>query len=223
MSRKVVRLTLDHLAELDRAVPHLPVLGARPGQPRPGRDGRRPPRRRPGSPQVLRDWGSCGRVVLVDDAAGRLRDLRARGVPAGRRRRSRPRRSRPTRCCSPRRGSHPAARRRRARPDADPGHGARPDQARRDQGRRGVRRHPRARAAGQLRGAGGLPGQRRASRPSGRTARTPRMRMDLRAALTWQGRGRGGAGAAGRRRPPAPAPKPGAGRRRITGRPGSWR
>ena len=48
MSRKVVRLTLDHLDELHGAVPLLRVLGARPGPPRaastttgPGRRGRR--------------------------------------------------------------------------------------------------------------------------------------------------------------------------------------
>ena len=62
------------------ALPHLPVLGARPGR-----------RQRVDEPAaekeawisaVLRDWGSCGRVVLVDDRPVGLRALRAAGVPA---------------------------------------------------------------------------------------------------------------------------------------------
>ena len=49
--------------------------------------------------EVLREWGSCGRVALVDDEPVGYVDLRARGVRARARPASRPRRSRRTRCC----------------------------------------------------------------------------------------------------------------------------
>ena len=68
MARKIVRLTVDHLAALEAPMPRLPVLGARPGA------GARacPPHERAAEKEawlseVLREWGSCGRVALVDD------------------------------------------------------------------------------------------------------------------------------------------------------------
>jgi len=68
MSRKVVRLTVDHLAELEGPCRSClfwqldPVNRARVG----GEDAAAGEKESWVS-QVLRDWGSCGRVVLVDD------------------------------------------------------------------------------------------------------------------------------------------------------------
>ncbi len=65
MSRKVVRITLDHLAAFDPPCrtclfwEYDPVRRSRVGDPRAGKDG--------WVSEVLREWGSCGRVVLVDD------------------------------------------------------------------------------------------------------------------------------------------------------------
>jgi len=67
MSRKVVRLTVDHLAELEgpcRACLFWqldPVSRARVGEADAVAE------KEAWVSQVLRDWGSCGRVVLVDD------------------------------------------------------------------------------------------------------------------------------------------------------------
>ena len=59
----------------------LPVLAARPGQPQPG-GGRRTAaaEKEAWVSRVLREWGSCGRVVLVDERTGGLRDLCAADV-----------------------------------------------------------------------------------------------------------------------------------------------
>ena len=65
MSRKVVRMTLDHLAELDapcRACVFWeldPVRRGRVAEPEAEKEA--------WMSEVLRDWGSCGRVLLVDD------------------------------------------------------------------------------------------------------------------------------------------------------------
>jgi GNAT superfamily N-acetyltransferase len=65
MSRKVVRMTLDHLAELDAPCRECvfweldPVRRARVEEP--------PAEKEAWMSTVLRDWGSCGRVVMVDD------------------------------------------------------------------------------------------------------------------------------------------------------------
>ena len=181
MSRKIVRLTLDHLDALPEPVPVLPVLGAGPGTPRAGR-GPAAARRTPGSrrccasgaPAAGWPWSTTRRSATSSTP-------RRRSCPA--RRASRRRRSRRTRCCSPR-VRRPGARGRRAGPDAGAGHGPRPDRARRHQGGRGVRRHPRA--AGRLRACRWTSSAAWASRPSGRTATTPRMRMELRSTLTWK-------------------------------------
>ena len=68
MSRKVVRLTVDHLAELEgpcRACLFWqldPVHRARVGDEEAAAG-----EKEAWVSQVLRDWGSCGRVILVDD------------------------------------------------------------------------------------------------------------------------------------------------------------
>ena len=65
MSRKVVRMTLDHLAELDAPCRECvfweldPVRRGRVDEPAAEKEA--------WMSAVLRDWGSCGRVVLVDD------------------------------------------------------------------------------------------------------------------------------------------------------------
>jgi GNAT superfamily N-acetyltransferase len=65
MSRKVVRMTLDHLAELDAPCRSCifweldPVRRGRVAEPAAEKEA--------WMSEVLRDWGSCGRVVLVDD------------------------------------------------------------------------------------------------------------------------------------------------------------
>ena len=65
MSRKVVRMTLDHLAELDAPCRECvfweldPVRRGRVDEPAAEKEA--------WMSEVLRDWGSCGRVVLVDD------------------------------------------------------------------------------------------------------------------------------------------------------------
>ena len=69
MSRKIVRLTLDHLDGLDAIEAPCrsclfweldPVRRARVEDPVAEKDG--------WTSEVLREWGSCGRVALVDDA-----------------------------------------------------------------------------------------------------------------------------------------------------------
>ena len=65
MSRKVVRMTLDHLAELEAPCRSCvfweldPVRRERVDEPAAEKEA--------WMSAVLRDWGSCGRVVLVDD------------------------------------------------------------------------------------------------------------------------------------------------------------
>jgi GNAT superfamily N-acetyltransferase len=67
VSRKVVRLTIDHLAELEGPCQRClfwqldPVSRARVGHAEAADE------REAWLSQVLRDWGSCGRVALVDD------------------------------------------------------------------------------------------------------------------------------------------------------------
>ena len=67
MSRKVVRMTLDHLAQLDAPCRRCvfweldPVRRGRVDEPAAEKEA--------WMSSVLRDWGSCGRVVLVDDRA----------------------------------------------------------------------------------------------------------------------------------------------------------
>ena len=69
-------------------LPPLRVLGAGPGGPgaRPRRPGTSPWRRRPGFSATLLEWGSCGRLLYVDDDTGRLRALRAARLRAPQRR-----------------------------------------------------------------------------------------------------------------------------------------
>jgi len=65
MSRKVVRMTLDHLVELDAPCRSCvfweldPVRRGRVDEPAAEKEA--------WMSEVLRDWGSCGRVVMVDD------------------------------------------------------------------------------------------------------------------------------------------------------------
>jgi GNAT superfamily N-acetyltransferase len=67
MSRKVVRMTLDHLAELDGPCRSCvfweldPVRRGRVDEPAAEKEA--------WMSAVLRDWGSCGRAILVDDRA----------------------------------------------------------------------------------------------------------------------------------------------------------
>jgi len=67
MSRKVVRMTLDHLAELDAPCRSCvfweldPVRRGRVDEPAAEKEA--------WMSEVLRDWGSCGRVLLMDDRA----------------------------------------------------------------------------------------------------------------------------------------------------------
>ena len=106
MSRKIVRLTLDNLEALPAPCRSClfwerdPVRRSRVEDPAAEKDA--------WVSHVLREWGSCGRVALVDDVPVGLHDLRAGGVRARAPRASRPRRSRRTRSCSPRRTSHPS-------------------------------------------------------------------------------------------------------------------
>ena len=92
MSRKVVRLTLDHLAELPAPCRSCVFWELDPVR----RRGSTTPaaEKEAWVSEVLREWGSCGRVALVDDAAGGLRPLRAGGVRARAPPPSRPHRSR---------------------------------------------------------------------------------------------------------------------------------
>ena len=133
---------------------------------------------------VLREWGSCGRVVLVDEQPVGYAIYAPAGVPA--RRRGVPDRAGlPGRRAAQHGVGAPRPRRRRARPDAGAGDGPRPGQARRHRGGRGVRRHPRPGPArrcvvpADFLGSVGF----KTHRPHGTT---PRMRMDLRTALTWR-------------------------------------
>jgi GNAT superfamily N-acetyltransferase len=71
MSRKVVRLTLDHLAELDEDL-SAPCATCLFWQLDPVSRARVPAAEAAGEKEawvseVLREWGSCGRVALVDD------------------------------------------------------------------------------------------------------------------------------------------------------------
>ena len=200
MSRKIVRLTLDHLEELAGAVPLLPVLGARPGTPRPAR--RTPaPRRTPGSRRCCATGARAAGSSLVDDVpVGYVvyapDGVRARGGGL------------PDRAGLARRGPadhgvrRAGAPRRRAGPDAGAGDGPRPDRARRHRApsRRSATPAGRRRRAACCRSSSSAAW---ASRPSAPHATTPRMRMDLRTARHLAGRGRGRARAAGRRDAPA--------------------
>lgn len=73
MSRKVVRLTLDHLAQLDEELSS-PCTTCLFWQLEPVRRDRVPPDEAAAEKEawishVLREWGSCGRVALVDERA----------------------------------------------------------------------------------------------------------------------------------------------------------
>ena len=169
MSRKVVRLTVDHLAQLEGPCRTCLFWQLDPVSRDRVDDEEAATEKEAWVSQVLRDWGSCGRVVLVDDQpVGYLIYAPEAFVPGAA--------GVPDRAGLTRRGAAhqrlgaPGARRRRARPDARPGHGPRPDQARRHQGGRGVRRHSRPGPAGQLRGARRTSWAASASRRSERTA-----------------------------------------------------
>ena len=139
MSRKIVRLTLDHLEALPAPCRSClfweldPVRRSRVEDPAAEKDA--------WISHVLREWGSCGRVALVDDVpVGYLVYAPEAFVPGAA--------GFPTAPVSPdavlltTAYVAPEHAGRRAGPDAGAGDGARPDQARHP-GRRGVRRHPR--------------------------------------------------------------------------------
>ena len=196
MSRKIVRLTLDNLERAAGAVPLLPVLGARPGPPRPGRG----PRAREKDAWVSRRPARVG--LVRPGRAGRRRAGRLRS--STRRRRS---------CRAP--AGFPTA---PVSPDAvllttayvDPAHaggglgrmlvqGMARDLIRAATSRRSRRSATPAAGHASLRAAGGLPRQRRLQDPAGAPhhaadADGPALRRHL------AGRGGGGAGAARRRR-----------------------
>ena len=69
MSRRIARLTVDTLADLPERGPHLPALGARPGAARAGSSaaGAAAEEKEAWLSTVLLEWGSCGRVLYVDD------------------------------------------------------------------------------------------------------------------------------------------------------------
>ena len=144
-------------------------------------------RRRPGEKdawvsEVLRDWGSCGRVVLVEDQpVGYLIYAPAAFVPGAA--------AFPTAPVSPdavlltTAYVVPEHARRRAGPDAGAGHGARPDPPGRHPGGGGVRGQPRHRAGAWCPAdfLGGVGFKTHRPHPV-----HPRMRMELRSALTWR-------------------------------------
>ena len=165
---------------------------------------------------MLREWGSCGRVALVDDEPVGYVIYAPDGVRARRGRL-------PDRAGVAGRG---AADHRDVAPEHRGGglgrmlvQGmARDLVTRRHQGGRGLRRH----RAGRGGRAWCRPSSSAASgsRPSGRTRPTPRMRMDLRTAVTWKneveaalerlvGRRAPGTEAATRARRAHAAPRPG--------------
>lgn len=66
MSRKITRLTLDHFAELDapcRSCLFWELDPVRRGQVQPGEE---PEEKEAWLSEVLREWGSCGRLAMVD-------------------------------------------------------------------------------------------------------------------------------------------------------------
>ncbi len=69
MSRKVVRLTLDHLAELDGPCASCLFWQLDPVSRSRVSEGDVVIEKEAWVSRVLREWGSCGRVVLVDDRA----------------------------------------------------------------------------------------------------------------------------------------------------------
>ena len=131
---------------------------------------------------VLREWGSCGRVALVDDrVVGYVIYAPTAYVPGIDSLPDRPGLARRGRDDD--RARRPGAHRRWHRPIADPGDGARPDQARGVRAveafadTRGVRGH--CLVPAEFCGRVGFKTQR--AHPT-----TPRLRMDLRTALTWR-------------------------------------
>ena len=185
MSRKVVRMTLDHLAELDAPCRSCvfweldPVRRGRVDEPAAEKEA--------WMSEVLRDWGSCGRVVMVDDRPVGYAHLRAAGVLARRRRRSRRRRSPRTPYCSLRCTSRRSAR------GGGLGRMLVQGMARDLIERGGIAA---VEAFGDTRGPG-RPGARSCVTPVDfltsvgfKTQRahaiTPRMRMDLRTTLSWR-------------------------------------
>ncbi len=180
MSRKIVRLTLDNLEALPAPCRSClfwerdPVRRSRAEDPAAEKDA--------WVSHVLREWGSCGRVALVDDEpVGYLIYAPEAFVPGAA--------GFPTAPVSPdavlltTAYVAPEHARRRAGPDAGAGHGPRPDQA----------RHQGVEAFGDTRGKGSSRACCRssssaawASRRNGRTAPRPRMRMELRTAITWR-------------------------------------
>ena len=107
MWRKVVRLTLDHLEEL--TAPCRSCLFWQLDPVRRERVATRTARPRSDAwvSAVLREWGSCGRVALVDGVPMGFALYAPEAFLPGRRVVRRPRRSRPTPCCSPRCTSPP--------------------------------------------------------------------------------------------------------------------
>ena len=69
MSRTLARLTLDHLAELDDHVRSCLFWQLDPVSRSRIEEGQRAAELEAWVSEVLREWGSCGRVLLVDDAA----------------------------------------------------------------------------------------------------------------------------------------------------------
>ena len=67
MSRKIVRLTLDHLAELPGSCASCLFWEADPVRRARVSAGDAPEVKEAWVSEVLREWGSCGRVALVDD------------------------------------------------------------------------------------------------------------------------------------------------------------
>ncbi len=68
MSRTLARLTLDHLAELDDHVRSCLFWQLDPVSRSRIEEGQRAAELEAWVSEVLREWGSCGRVLLVDDA-----------------------------------------------------------------------------------------------------------------------------------------------------------
>ena len=165
MSRRTVPITVDHLAEVDEPCRSClfweldAVSRARLDH------DERVAEKQQWLSTVLREWGSCGRAVLVDGrVAGHAIYVPAAFVPG--------QAALPTAPVSPDavRADHRArgalGARRRAGPDAGAGDGARPGDPGAGGGG-GLRGHPRA--GGRLRDAGGVPRAGWASGPSGRT------------------------------------------------------
>ena len=188
--RRLARLTLDTLADLPDEVRSCvfweldPVRRARAEH-----AGEAADEKEAWLSRVLLDWGSCGRVAYVDGEAVGFVRLRAADV-LPRRRRDADRTGRRGRGAARDRARAPGARRRRDRPDAHAERGQGPDQARRDPRRRGVRGHPRAAQGPAVdHGSCVLPADyllRVGFKTQRAHPRYPRMRLELKSAVTWR-------------------------------------